>query len=248
MHATATIDMVDSISSPATTGQPIPQAILDAAAVAAYIAGNSWPTWDPYIAARPDLLPAGRAVSITLTARARARCFDIETGGGSPAEAPGWYHDFADRTFGLPILYTYASQVQTVINMMSAAGIPRSDYLLWSAHPSGGRHICGPNAYGPGHGCGYPQADGTQYGTLAGNCDISLMYAYCFTPLPNPPNTEDNMLACGLNAQGAFHVFRENPDGSIDYGIQAPGANGWSGGVAGQHVAELKPFAPKPGS
>jgi hypothetical protein len=244
MYEVATIDMIDSIQAPATTGAPIPQAILKAQAIAGYIAGNSWPTWGPYVAARPDLLAAGRAVSITLTCRARARCLDIESGGATPPEAPGWYRDYADRTFGLPILYTYASQVQDVINAMSAAGIPRGDYLIWSAHPSGGRHICGPDAYGAGHGCGYPQSDGTQYATLQGNCDISIMAAHCFTPapLPKPPpsSEEPSMITAVLRADGRIELFAEaQPSGDGQCGQvwhtwQVAPAGGWNGSAQGR--------------
>jgi hypothetical protein len=255
MNEVATIDMIDSIACPATTGAPIPEAILQAAAIAGYCAGNSWPTWGPYVAARPDLLAAGRAVSITLTAFARARCFDIESGGGQPSQAPGWYRDFAEWTFGAPILYTYASQVQAVIDAMSAAGIPRGDYLIWSAHPSGSRHVCGPDAYGPGKGCGYPQADGTQYGTVAGNCDISIMRAYCFAsvPLPKPPGSKElSMITAVLRADGRIELFAEAQPakpgqcGQVWHTWQVAPAGGWNGSAAGQPAQWISLGTPGP--
>jgi hypothetical protein len=180
-----TLDMIDAIEAPETTGSLIPVSVLTAKALAGYIAGNSWRTWLPYCAARPDLLASGRLVSITLTAYAKARCFDIEKGGGSPAQAPFWYLNYADHTFGLPILYTFASAVQDVINAMSAAQIARERYYIWSADPSPGRHICG-DASGK---CRWPPADLTQFGQYP-HYDISMCNDYVFqatAPLPPLP-------------------------------------------------------------
>jgi hypothetical protein len=175
------LDMIDAIEAPETTSSPIPSAVLAAEAVAGYIAGNSWRTWLPYCRARPELLACGRLVSITLTAYAKARCFDIENGGGSAAQAPYWFQNYADHTFGLPILYTFASNVQAVNDAMGVAGISRDRYYIWSADPSPGRHICGPGQ------CRWPRADMTQFEQLA-HYDISMCNDYVFQgTLPLPP-------------------------------------------------------------
>ena len=216
--------MIDSIESPQTTGTPIPQAILTAQAVAAYIAGNSWPTYGPYAAARPDLVKAGRLVSITLTASARARCLDIESGGATAGQAPGWFKFRADTTEGLPILYTFASNVSTVVNTMASAGISRDRYLIWSAHYTFTPHICAPGV------CGFPQADGTQYtDRVAGNCDGSLMGPQCFRSTPTPTPPEGTVaIAAAQNQDGRLAVFVELADGSVKHIEQdSPNADWW---------------------
>src|SRR5947209_7420781 len=205
------LDMVDSIGSPETTGTPIPQAILKARAVAAYIAGNSWPTYGPYSHARPDLVAAGRLVSITLTASARARCLDIETGGASAGQAPGWFRNRADTRRGKPILYTFASNTHTVIDTMASAGVPRDAYYIWSAHFRSrfGKHMCGPGT------CGYPQADITQWtDQVPENCDGSICESYVFAPVgppPPPPLPREDIVAltAATNKDGLVEVFCE---------------------------------------
>lgn len=213
-----TVTMIDSIESPPTTGNPIPQAILSAPAVGAYIAGNSWPTYGPYAAARPDLVKSGRLVSITLTAGARARCLDIEAGGATAGQAPAWFRFRADTSDGKPILYSFASNVQTVINTMASAGISRDRYLIWSAHFNYVPHICAPNV------CGYPLADGTQWtNKVVGNCDGSLMGDHCFpaAPIPKPP--EGTMaIAVGQNKDGLLEVFVELSGGEVKHIKQDP--------------------------
>lgn len=222
------VDMIDSIESPATTGTPIPQAVMTAPAVAAYIAGNSWPTYGPYAAARPDLVASGRLVSITLTAGARARCLDIESGGASAGQAPGWFKYRADATHGLPILYTFAANVQHTIDVMTSAGIPRSAYLVWSAHYTYTAHICSPAT------CGFPQADGTQFtDRVAGNCDASLMGDQCFsTVTPTPP--EGTVAITGYQSflpgqsQPVAGLAVELSDGTVKHIEQsAPGQDWW---------------------
>jgi hypothetical protein len=175
------IECVDSIQSPQTTRQPIPAAVMQAPALLAYVAGNSWLTYGPYAAARPDLAQKGWIVSTTLTCLGRARCYDIEPGGGQNRNI-GVFMRNADRSHGLPILYTFASNVAAMVAAAASFGYHQGrDYYVLAAHPntSHGRHLCAPSL------CGFPKADGTQY-DFAGAIDRSILSDYML-PQPKPP-------------------------------------------------------------
>lgn len=198
------LTMIDSIESPSTTGHPIPAAILNADAIAGYIAGNGWPTFRPYLAARPDLAKTGRVLSISLTAYQAARCYDFESG-GIPNGAVGIALSKADRTLGKPWLYTSAANSAALISTAVRLGHPRSSYFLWSAHYGYGRHICGPRT------CGFPQADGTQYADqIPENCDGSLIPTYMFpSPVPILEEVDPMAIAVAQNRDGALECFVE---------------------------------------
>lgn len=200
--------MIDSILSPETTGTPIPPGILAADAIGAYIAGNSWPTWGPYNVARPDLAALGRIVSITLSAFHSGRCLDVEPRGATNDQAAHWFFHYADRSDGLPIFYTSASNVQALINALAAAGIHRNEYLVWSAHFTIVRHVCAPNTCGQA-----PQCDGTQYTDhWPGGGDGSVMFDYVFKtpPLPPLPEGVDRMSVTAIaKGDGNLVVFCE---------------------------------------
>lgn len=164
-------NVVDSIDSPQTTNSPIPAAVMHASALLAYIAGNSWRTYDPYVAARPDLAAKGWVVSVTLTCNARARMYDIEPGGGSNGNVGTFMHN-ADKDHGLPWLYTFASNGAPMLAAARSFGYQQGrDFYYLSSHAGRGEHICGPGT------CGYPQADGTQY-EFAGAVDYSVLNDY----------------------------------------------------------------------
>lgn len=179
--------VIDSIQSPETTHQPIPPQVMSAPALIAYEYGNSWPTYNPYSNARPELAAKGWIISTTLTCTGPARMYDIEPGGGEIVNI-GAFMRQADRRHGKPILYTFASAVQAMINGASSQGHGRGDYFIISAHANGIPHICGPNAYGKGRSCGYPQADGTQY-LFSGAYDKSMIEDYVLPHAapPKPP-------------------------------------------------------------
>lgn len=192
-------NVVDSIESPQTTGAAIPAAILNATAIVAYQFGNSWPTYGPYCDARPDLAKKGWIISTTLTCDGPARMYDIEDGGGHISNI-GRFMQQADRTWGKPILYTFASGVAAMIEAADDQGYDRDDYYIYSAHPdsSNGKHICGPNV------CGYPTADATQYTfRTPGNCDTGIFQSYVLpgsAPPPPPPKVlETDMIAFYVN-------------------------------------------------
>jgi len=90
---------------------------------------------------------------------------DVEPGDATNVNAPKWFKATVGKTEVLPkpAFYTSASNVPALISALAAAGIQRSQYLLWSAHYNYAAHLCG-------HGCGYPQtgevrwtADATQW-------------------------------------------------------------------------------------
>lgn len=149
-------------------------------AVAGYVGGH-WPTYNALVAK----FPHAHHLSIAVFANERARCLDVEPGDAVNGQAPGWFNSLADHSQGKPVLYTSASNVQALINTMSANGIARDRYFIWSAHYSFQEHICSPG------GCGYPQADLTQWSdhALGRNLDVSLVSDAVFgaPPKPKPP-------------------------------------------------------------
>ena len=146
-----TIQSVDSTSV-------VPQ-VLSAQSLLAYVAGNSFLDFAEFEKARPDLVALGWIVSTTLTCVARARCYDIEPGGGQNKNI-GIFMKNADRTHGLPWLYTFASNVAAMVSAAKSFGYTQGkDYYVYAAHPNTkfGQHICSPSV------CGFPKSDGTQY-------------------------------------------------------------------------------------
>jgi hypothetical protein len=131
------------------------------------------------------LFPGAFHLSITPFGSNGAMCDDIEPGNVGPADAPLFYGNPDHGGAGRPWIYTMASWMTQVQQVMTAAGIPRDSYYLWSAHYIG-LHLCGPST------CGYglSQADATQYDSYAGY-DVSAVSASCFTaPPPAWPLTE----------------------------------------------------------
>jgi peptidoglycan hydrolase-like protein with peptidoglycan-binding domain len=104
-------------------------------------------------------MPAVRAYAASQNAKAfaytpyvasNADALDVEPGDATPADAPAGYR------VGLRYFYGSASWISLIVSALSAAGFPRDQYKIISAHYVG-PHICGPGT------CGYPQADATQF-------------------------------------------------------------------------------------
>lgn len=163
MYDTVTVDTVPS----------------DAQYVAGYV-GGSWPTYEPLRRA----FPHARVLSIAPQASMDAECLDVEPFDATNTQAPAWFSRQKARGAAKPVLYTSASNTQALVNTLSAAGIARGQYLIWSAHYTYSPHICSPG------GCGYPQADGTQWTDHAfgRNLDESLLNEGFFGPPPPPPD------------------------------------------------------------
>src|SRR5690242_10317159 len=93
----------------------------------------------PQIRAR---FPGSDILSIAVFASADADCLDIEQGDATPAEAAGWVVRQLARGAARPCLYASVSTMNQVVAAMHAAGVPRSQLRLWSAHYTFRPHIC----------------------------------------------------------------------------------------------------------
>lgn len=247
-------NVIDSIVSPATTGQPIQREILQASVVLGYSGGNSWPTFRPYQQARPDLDRANRVIPVTLSCTAFGHMYDIEDHGGQNRNIGVFMHNAKNvwktpERWGLPWLYTFASNVAAMIDAARSFGYEQGrDYYILAAHPNSrfGRHICHPD------GCGFPKADGTQY-LFASAYDESVINDYmvgvhAHTPVPAPtpkppvPEVHDNMIASAVSNGGTVHVFWVQPDKqTVLYAWQKNGETQWHGG--GRFTKTDKPLA-----
>lgn len=127
------------------------------------------------------------SIDVANNPAAGAQCLDIETGDATIADAPGWFK--ATQAAGkaakdlryYPKLYTSESNVSSLVKTMTAAGVARDEYMIWSAHYTGSAHICGPKS------CGCPvQCDATQWTSSADgvSLDESLCYGYFFAGAP----------------------------------------------------------------
>lgn len=160
-----TLTMYDSI-----TLTEIPK---DAEAVAGYVNGR-WPTY-PKLAA---LFPHAHRLSIAVTAEADADCLDIEKYDATPAQAPGWVRRQQKRGVKRPVVYCAVSDAKTVLGVLAAAGISRSQVRLWTAHYTKTPHRCTSV-------CGFGftgTADATQYTDVAEgrSLDASLVASTFF--------------------------------------------------------------------
>lgn len=157
------VQMFDSV-----TPQVIPSA---AEAVAGYVDGH-WPTF----ASLAKTHPHAHRLSITVEAAGSADCLDVEKGDATPEQAPEWLKSSRAKAAASikPVLYTDLAGADELIRTMQAAGIPRSSYLLWTAHYTKVPHLCGPACSGAGVTF-TGHADATQYDdkALGKNLDIS---------------------------------------------------------------------------
>lgn len=165
-----TITLYDSVD--------VSQIPRTAEAVAGYTSGN-WPTF-PVLAQR---FPNAHRLSIAVNASEDADCLDVETGDATPAEAPDWYRRQKARGLAKPVFYANTSTMPAVIAALTAAGIYRSWYRVWSAHYTGVPHI-------------EPGSDATQWWdkALGRNLDISWCRDDFFATIVDTwqPNDEKN--------------------------------------------------------
>ncbi len=130
------------------------------AAVAGYV-GGKWPDFPEAVARYPH----AKHLSIAVNAGERARALDIETGDATPNQAPGWFHDKADKSNGKPVFYGDEEKMLAFEEALRDAGIHRWEYLVWKAHYAG----TGPRID--------PGSDATQYESVERpgvNYDVSL--------------------------------------------------------------------------
>lgn len=111
----------------------------------------------------------------------KEEALDDEPGDATNATAVPWTRRQLAKG-RIPVLYTSASNVAALVATLTAAGISRDRYLIWSAHFTNVPHICGP------HTCGFPQADATQFTdrALGRSLDESLCSDH-FLPRATPP-------------------------------------------------------------
>lgn len=143
--------------------------------VAGYVAG-SYVT----VPGLRERFPHAHVMTIAIAHDQAADCLDIEPGDSSPALAPAFWK--LRRQAGQHVIWLYASRdtVPAVIAAMTAAGIPRSDYRIWSAHYGIGPHICASTSCGAGF-----RADMTQWTDRADgrSLDESLAAAGALPPV-----------------------------------------------------------------
>jgi hypothetical protein len=214
-----TIVMYDSIS--------LDQFPSDPEAVAGYV-GGYWPTYNELV----KKFPHAHHLSIAVNQSQRARCLDIEPGNCGPEDGPGWFKAYGDDSDGPIVIYCGASASSQVINAMADGGIGRDRYLLWSAHYTYSAHICSPS------GCGYPQADGTQWTDKAHgrNLDQSLCNDVFFkgAPAPSPQPDEGVEPFAVVKADGRIETFTQKASGEVLHAYQVATDGGWSGSEPGR--------------
>jgi|ERR1022692_2078097 hypothetical protein len=150
----------------------------------AYVNGK-WPTYKAVVARFPGKHVLGMAV----TAGVDAEGCDCEQWDLTAGQVPPFVKAQMARGVYRPVVYASASNIPAVLADLTAAGIPRSDIRLLSAHYGAGEHICGPA------GCKYPgvpPCDGTQWtdaapGAGGSKIDQSWLLANFFDPAPKLP-------------------------------------------------------------
>lgn len=157
-------------------------------------------------------------------------CLDIEPGNSGPETAPGFIQREHSRGVKRPIIYAARADMQSVLGYCDAAGISRSSWRRWVAHPDGIPHIC-TNAR-----CGY-ETDGTeatQYVWSPGgvNIDISLCADSFFAHSPTPPipiPPEDTIsLGISHNKDGRCVIAVQLASGEVKHIEQsAPNGEWW---------------------
>ncbi len=149
-----------------------------AQAVAGYV-GGKWPTYAQLVKEFPD----AHKLSIAVNSSEDADCLDIETGDASVADAKPWAERQVKRGVHRPVFYTSLSNVNLLVQTLTAGGWDREAYRLWVAHYTAHAHLCGPS-----EGISVA-ADATQYNNraLGRNLDVSLC-ADDFFGSPVPPS------------------------------------------------------------
>jgi hypothetical protein len=209
-------------------------------AVAGYVDGGIGD--QPNAAWLATEFPVAHLLTIALDPAGDADALDIEPGAAAPGSVPGWYARQQARGIARPCLYASVSLMQSdVLPTITAAGIARSSVRLWTAHYSGGAHICGP---APSCGMLSIPADGTQWtNTALGRAlDQSLLLPDFFAPPPDwvfGPVRNLKLLGAGPSS---VKLSWESP------GTPMPLAVGWyqvTVRLAGQDVPSYPRSVPK---
>ena len=202
-----------------------------AQAYAAYVDGSVGD--QPNFSFIVNTFPAAEHLSIALFASNDADALDVEPGAASPSDVPAWYQRQVKRGIQRPVIYASVSTMNdSILPVLSQAGIPRANVRLWSAHYEAGQHICGPGS------CQLltVEADGTQWTSNADGrvLDASLLLENFFTNNP-APTTEAELQSGELNTGSRVLTAIAVPMGSA-HNI----AFGTDNGVKGLPPAQLR--------
>lgn len=156
-------------------------------AVAGYVNG-SFANWAALVGKYASSGKFLLSIDVKNAPSAGAQCLDVEKGDATNADAPGWVK--ATRAAGMaakdlrwfPKIYTSASNATALIGTLTAAGVARDEYMLWTAHYTGKAHICNKSC-----GFGDFQADATQWTDSydGASLDCSQAYGYFFSGAPD---------------------------------------------------------------
>lgn len=185
---------------------------------------------------------------------------DVETGDPVlPAGVAGWFRQELALGWPMDRLATYASSSrwEEIDADVASAGVAITGQNRMAAQYDG---VASLNTIERGGGQGFFPADhfgAKQYSDKGGPVvsangshayDLSVATPAWVGTAPASHNPQEDIVAitCGANNDGAFHVFVERADGSVDYTYQKKGDTSWQGGKPGVGVAALQNFAPAP--
>lgn len=178
----------------------------------------------------PNLVKAGRVVDLTAGSAIWKDPYsgsDIEPGNAGPPTAPGYVQGEHANGVKRPWVYADLSDMRTVISLLEAHGIatgaagPTRPWRMFTAHPTGQEHLCGP------HTCGFPyDADATQFWWssiqgrwhgFAGDLDVDTARADAFLePVPaDPYRIFPTDLPKSLPFDGNERLCVESADGAL---------------------------------
>lgn len=180
----------------------------DPQAVAGYTSG-SWPTY-PELVRRFDRSDT-RVVSIAVSAEHDAEVLDVEPFDARNSDAVNWYRrQAAKNPVFWPAFYSDLDNMPSLLRVLAAAGISRSEYRVFTAHYTYKPHLCGPQC-----GLSATTADATQWSdhALGRNLDESLCAESFFAPrsTPKPPPVPK----IDVHHYDRFSKGRYNYDGRI---------------------------------
>lgn len=167
--------------------------------------------------------PQAHILTIAVKAADIADALDIETGDAVNSDAPGWFKRALAAGIERPCLYTSADNVNTLVDVMAKAGIPRTAFRIWSAHYGAGEHLCGPTTC---RATNYP-ADATQFTShaMGQNLDESVCLDEFFTvnvpktpglPVLTTGDTDATEKGAVTTLQKRLNAWHANPEVKVD--------------------------------
>lgn len=90
--------------------------------------------------------PQAALVTIAVSANDNAEVLDVEAMDATIAEVYAWLKRQLARGVYLPVIYISVSQVDRLMETMTANGFVHGKHFrIWSAHYGAGEHLCGPS-------------------------------------------------------------------------------------------------------